>query len=148
MENKFYILRTEDAMDLPLPAYMTEGAAGMDVYANVPVETVLISGEILAVPLGFRMVLPLGFEAQMRPRSGLALKHGITMPNAPGTIDSDYRGEVSILLLNLGNEDFVIRRGDRIGQMVISRYERINWTIASSLDDTQRGDGGFGHTGK
>lgn len=148
MENKFYILQTENAMDLPLPSYMTEGAAGMDVYANVHEDTILAAGEIMAVPLGFRMALPSGFEAQMRPRSGLAMKYGITMPNAPGTIDSDYRGEVSILLLNLGKEDFVIRRGDRIGQMIIARYERVDWTIAPSLDNTERGDGGFGHTGK
>jgi dUTP pyrophosphatase len=145
--DKFYIRRVGGAEDLPLPAYMTEGAAGMDLYANVPEDVTLAPGDITAVPTGVIIALPNGFEAQIRSRSGLALKHGITMINGVGTVDSDFRGEVRALLANMGKEPFVIRRGDRIAQMIISRAERVSWTIAEETPETQRGAGGFGSTG-
>ena len=114
MENNFYIVRTDDAKDLPLPEYMSEGAAGMDLFANVHKDTVVKPGEIKLIPTGIKISLPKGFEAQIRPRSGLALKNGITMVNTPGTIDSDYRGEIGIILINHGQSEFGIKRGDRI----------------------------------
>ena len=143
----FWIQQTEDARDLPLPAYMTPQAAGMDVYANVHEDTVIAKGGIKAIPTGIRIALPPDYEAQIRPRSGLALKHGITMINAVGTVDADFRGEVQVLLVNLGQLDFIIRRGDRIAQMVINQIARITWESSDSLEDTERGNGGFGHTG-
>ena len=147
MENRFYIARTEDAADLPLPAYMSEGAAGMDLYANVKEEVTVEKGSIKLIPTGIRIALPEGFEAQIRPRSGLALKNGISLVNSPGTIDSDYRGEIGIIVINLGENDFVVKRGDRIAQMVINRYEKVEWTECADLDETERGEGGFGHSG-
>ncbi len=133
--------------DIKLPAYATEGSAGMDVCAAVDADIVVRPGERTLVPTGFAIALPHGHEAQIRPRSGLAIKHGIGILNGPGTIDSDYRGEVKIILINLGHEDFVIRRGDRIAQMIISRYERVEWQEVGELSETDRGAGGFGHTG-
>lgn len=135
--------------DLPLPAYETSGAAGMDLMAAIPAgeDIVLEPGERRLVPTGLSIAVPPGFEAQIRPRSGLALRHGITMVNAPGTIDSDYRGEVGVILINLGQEPFTIRRAERIGQMVIAAYVQADWQVAVSLDETQRGSGGFGSTG-
>lgn len=134
---------------LPLPSYETTGAAGMDLYAALPEggDVTLAPGERHLIPSGLSIALPQGFEAQIRPRSGLALKHGISMVNAPGTVDADYRGEIGVLLINLGSEPFTVRRGERIGQMVIASYVQAEWQIAESLDETDRGSGGFGSTG-
>jgi dUTP pyrophosphatase len=134
--------------DVPLPTYATDGAAGMDVRAAVEHELVVRPRETVLVPTGFAMAIPPGFEAQIRPRSGLAIKHQIGILNAPGTIDADYRGEVRIILTNFGEADFPVRRGDRIAQMVIAPYVKAEWEECSSLDSTDRGDGGFGHTGR
>ena len=131
--------------DLPLPAYATEGAAGMDVVSAEDVD--LAPGARHAVATGLAVAIPHGFEIQVRPRSGLALKHGVTVANAPGTIDSDYRGELKAILINLGAEPFAIRRGDRIAQLVLAPVTRAGWVEASELDDTARGQGGFGSTG-
>jgi dUTP pyrophosphatase len=120
----------------------------MDICAAVESDYVLMRGETALIPSGFAIALPEGFEAQIRPRSGLAIKHQITVLNSPGTIDADYRGEVKVILSNLGAQDFVIKRGERIAQMVIGRYERIIWDEQESLDETKRGAGGFGHTGR
>ena len=141
------IMRLPHGMDLPLPAYATSGAAGMDVAAAVDKPVILGAGERLAIPTGFAMAVPAGYEAQIRPRSGLALKHGVTVANAPGTIDSDYRGEVAILLVNLGNQDFTIARGMRIAQMVVAPVTQVTPIATDSLADTERGDAGFGSTG-
>lgn len=147
MEKRFCIVRTDDAKDLPLPKYMSEGAAGMDIFANVHNDTVIERGEIKLIPTGIKISLPEGYEAQIRPRSGLALKNGITMVNTPGTIDSDYRGEIGVIIINHGNKEFIIKRGDRIAQMIINKYERVEWTETEELDETERADGGFGHSG-
>ncbi len=141
------IMRLPHGLDLPLPAYATHGAAGMDVAAAVDRSVILGAGERLAIPTGFAMAVPAGYEAQIRPRSGLALKHGVTVANAPGTIDSDYRGEVAILLVNLGAQDFTIERGMRIAQMVVAPVTQVTAVATESLPDTGRGDGGFGSTG-
>ena len=134
-------------MDLPLPQASTEGAAGLDLRAAVT-EPILISpGERRLIPTGWRIALPAGFEAQVRPRSGLALRHGILIPNAPGTIDADYRGEIQVILMNAETVDFEIRRGDRIAQLVIAPVVRPDWVEVETLDATGRDDGGFGHTG-
>ncbi len=132
---------------LPLPAYATPGAAGMDAVAAVTETVMLAPGERFPVPLGFCMAIPDGHEVQVRPRSGLALKHGIAVPNSPGTIDSDYRGEVKALLINLGNEPFAIERGMRICQLVPAAVTRASLAVVDSLDETMRGAGGFGSTG-
>ena len=131
-----------------LPAYETAGSAGMDVRAFVEAEIILKPLERKLVPTGLFIELPLGYEAQLRPRSGLAFKHGISLPNSPATIDSDYRGEVKVALINLSNEDFSIKNGDRIAQMIIAQHERAEWIKVEELNDTQRGHGGFGSTGK
>lgn len=133
--------------DLPLPAYATEHAAGMDLIAAVEGKLTLGSLERQLIPTGFAMALPEGYEAQVRPRSGLAFKHGVTVCNAPGTIDADYRGEVKVLLVNLSHEPFVIERGMRIAQLVIAPVTRGDWQVVQNLDDTARGSGGFGSTG-
>jgi dUTP pyrophosphatase len=133
--------------DLPLPTYATEGSAGMDLLAAVESDVSIAPTETVLVPTGISIQLPEGFEAQVRPRSGLAIKHQIGILNSPGTIDSDYRGEVRIILTNFGRQPFVVRRGDRIAQMVIHRYARVEWEEVQSLDETARGGGGFGHTG-
>ena len=132
---------------LPLPAYATPGAAGMDAVAAVTETIVLAPGERFPVPLGFCMAIPDGYEVQVRPRSGLALKNGITVPNSPGTIDSDYRGEVKALLINLGSEPFAIERGMRICQLVPAAVTRATLAVVETLDATERGAGGFGSTG-
>lgn len=142
------INQTENAKDLPLPKYMSDGAAGMDLFANVADEVTIQMGEIKLIPTGIRIAMPVELEAQIRPRSGLALKYGITMINAPGTIDSDYRGEICVPLINFGREAFVVKRGERIAQMVINRVERITWVVTDTIDETERGLGGFGHTGR
>lgn len=130
-----------------LPAYATVGSAGMDLRANIDEPITLHPMERTLIPTGIRIALPPGYEAQIRPRSGMALKHGITCANTPGTIDSDYRGDVGVILINLGTEPFVINDGDRIAQMVINKYEQIDWEPVSELSDTDRGEEGFGHTG-
>ena len=131
--------------DLPLPAYATAGAAGMDVVSAEDVD--LAPGARHAVATGLSMAIPEGFEIQVRPRSGLALKHGITVPNTPGTIDSDYRGELKVIMINLGAETFSIRRGDRVAQLVLAPVTRASWLEVDTLDETARGSGGFGSTG-
>ncbi len=139
------LLRLPHGADLPLPAYATTGAAGIDVVAAE--DLTLAPGARHAVATGFAMAIPEGYEVQVRPRSGLALKHGITCLNTPGTIDSDYRGEIKVILANLGSEPFEIKRGDRIAQLVPAPVQRADLLEVSSLDDTTRGNGGFGSTG-
>lgn len=142
-----YIKRMPDAQDIPLPQKMSELAAGFDLYAAVSEPTVLAPGERTLVPAGFSMEMPSQLEAQIRPRSGLALKHGITCLNSPGTIDADYRGEVRVLLVNLGQEPFTVHRKERIAQMVFHELPQVQLKEAVQLADTSRGEGGFGHTG-
>ena len=131
----------------PLPAYATSQSAGMDLRANIDESIVLHPMERRLVPTGLHIALPQGFEAQIRPRSGLALKHGIAVRNTPGTIDADYRGELMVLLINFSDTDFVINDGERIAQMVVARHEQIEFQLVDELDDTERGAGGYGHTG-
>lgn len=131
----------------PLPTYATAQSAGMDLRANIDAPITLRPMERQLIPTGLHIALPEGFEAQVRPRSGLALKHGITVLNTPGTIDADYRGELKVLLVNFSNTDFVINAGERVAQMVIARYEKIDFEQVIELDDTERGAGGYGHTG-
>jgi dUTP pyrophosphatase len=142
------IARLRGAHDLPLPARATRGAAGFDLHAAVEAAVVLAPGQRALIPTGFAIAVPEGYEAQVRPRSGLALKHGIVLPNAPGTIDSDYRGEVKIIVCNTGEQAFTIERGDRIAQLVIAPVVRAEWDEVASLDATERGEGGFGHSGR
>lgn len=144
----FLRLDPEKNQDIPLPRYMTAQSSGMDICAALDGDLVLAPGRISLVPTGFAMALPSGFEAQVRPRSGLAVKHGISIINAPGTIDADYRGEVKIALVNLGQEPVTIRRGDRIAQMVIQQVCQARINVVEQLDDTDRSAGGFGHTGR
>jgi dUTP pyrophosphatase len=139
--------RLPHAEGLELPRFETNGSAGADARAAVDVPVVIEPGRLSLVPTGLRVAVPPGFEIQVRPRSGLALKAGIIVPNSPGTIDSDYRGEVKVILMNLGSEPFVINRGDRIAQLVLARVERIAWEPVEHLEETHRGTGGFGHTG-
>lgn len=141
------IVREPGCEDLPLPAYETEHAAGMDLRAAVSETLVLEPGARALVPTGIRIALPPGFEAQVRPRSGLALRHGVAMPNAPGTIDADYRGQIRVILINLGQEPLAIERGGRIAQLIVAPVTRAAWQEVDRLDDTVRGEGGFGHTG-
>ena len=131
----------------PLPAYATSQSAGMDLRANIDESIVLHPMERRLVPTGLHIALPQGFEAQIRPRSGLALKHGITVLNTPGTIDADYRGELMVLLINFSDTDFVINDGERIAQMVVARHEQIEFQLVDEIDATERGAGGYGHTG-
>ena len=131
----------------PLPTYATAQSAGMDLRANIDAPITLRPMERQLIPTGLHIALPEGFEAQVRPRSGLALKHGITVLNTPGTIDADYRGELKVLLVNFSNTDFVIKAGERVAQMVIARYEKVDFEQVIELDDTERGAGGYGHTG-
>jgi dUTP pyrophosphatase len=133
--------------DLPLPAYATPGSAGMDLHAAVTETAVIAPGARLAVPTGLAIALPAGFEAQVRPRSGLAARHGITVLNSPGTIDADYRGEIAVLLVNLGGESFAVERGMRIAQLVVAPVARIAWDERAELPGSLRGEGGFGSTG-
>lgn len=131
----------------PLPQYATEQSAGMDLRANIDEQIVIQPMQRLLIGTGLHIALPKGYEAQIRPRSGLALKHGITVLNSPGTIDADYRGEIGVLLINLSDKDFVINDGERIAQMVIARHEQAQFALVESLDETERGEGGYGHTG-
>ncbi|MCM1450102.1 MAG: dUTP diphosphatase [Clostridiales bacterium] len=130
-----------------LPAYATEGAAGLDVRANLESPVTLDPLQRALIPTGIYMSIPVGYECQVRPRSGLAAKYGVTVANAPGTVDSDYRGEVKVILVNLSDVPFVVNDGERIAQLVFARHERASWQSVDSLDETQRGEGGFGHTG-
>ncbi|MCE1202515.1 MAG: dUTP diphosphatase [Bacteroidia bacterium] len=132
----------------PLPAYETAHAAGMDLRANLETPLIIAPGRRALVPTGLFVEIPEGHEAQVRPRSGLAIKHGITVLNSPGTIDADYRGEINVILINLGDQPFEIRHGDRIAQMIVAKHETVSWELADELNSTERGKGGFGHTGK
>lgn len=145
---KVFVSQTDDAKDLALPTYMSSGAAGMDLFAAVKEEVVIEPGKIKLIPTGLKIALPVGYEAQIRPRSGLALKHGISLVNTPGTIDADYRGEIGIIMINFGEQSFTIQRGDRVAQMVINKFETVNFISVDELDQTDRGQGGFGHTGQ
>jgi len=141
--------RLPEGEGLPMPAYQSRHAAGVDLHAATPdAEPVTLApGDIARIPCGFAIAIPVGFEAQIRPRSGLAVKHGVTAPNTPGTIDADYRGPIQVPLINLGPEPFVVTRGMRIAQMVLQRVPRIAWREVEQLPPTDRGEGGFGHTG-
>lgn len=141
------IRRLPDTGDLPLPSYQTIHSAAMDLAAAVLAPLVIAPGARALVPCGFSIAVPDGFEAQVRPRSGLASKHGVTVVNAPGTIDADYRGEVKVALVNLGSEAFTVERGMRVAQMLVAPVPRVRWTEVAELPDTARGEGGFGHTG-
>lgn len=137
----------EKYIDLPLPSYATGGSAGMDIYAALEEPMTIRNGEVKMVPTNLSIALEQGYECQVRSRSGLAAKNGVFALNAPGTVDSDYRGEIKIILANFGAEDFIIKRGDRIAQLVIAKYEHINWEEVKVLSETLRGEGGFGSTG-
>lgn len=148
MTAKINIIKLPNYEGLDLPAYATEQSAGMDLLAAIESDMVLKAGEFAIVPAGIAIALPAGFEAQIRPRSGLAAKNGLTVLNSPGTIDADYRGEIKVILINHSNVDFTIARGMRIAQMVIARYEHVSLNEVANLDETNRGDGGFGSTGR
>ena len=145
---KIVRLRPDMDSDIPLPRYMTSKSAGMDLCAAIKEDLILNKGELILIPTGFAIALPEGFEAQIRPRSGLAIKHGIGLINSPGTIDTDYRGEIKIAVINLGAKPYTFRRGDRIAQMVIKKVYFARLEIVEELDETKRSSGGFGHTGK
>ena len=144
---KIPLLPMEHAVGNNLPTYATEHSAGMDLCAAIEDEIVLGPGERALIPTGLAIALPPGFEAQIRPRSGLAAKNGVTVLNTPGTIDADYRGEIKVILINFGHDDFTVERGMRIAQMVVARHARVSWNIVESLEETERGAGGFGSTG-
>ncbi len=141
------IKRKDNARDLPIPAYATSGSSGADLYADVESDTVISPGEIKLISCGIYLEIPEGYEAEIRPRSGLALKHGITLVNTPGTIDSDYRGLLNLIVTNLGRDDFVVKRGIRLAQMVIKETTQAEFLEAVELNETERAHGGFGHTG-
>lgn len=144
---KVKLLPLEHAVGLQLPTYATEQSAGMDLSAALEEAIELGPGDRALVPTGLSIALPPGYEAQIRPRSGLAIKHGVTVLNTPGTIDADYRGEIKVILINHGKEPFTIERGQRIAQMVVERYETVGWEVVDSLEESARGEGGFGSTG-
>ncbi len=145
---KFVKTDPEKDSDIKLPEYMTKGSAGMDIRISLEEDFILERGKITLLPTGFKMAVPEGFEAQIRPRSGLAIKNGIGLLNSPGTIDADYRGEIKIILINMGDEPFSVKRGDRIAQMVVREVFQGEWRTVDELPETDRNDGGFGHTGK
>lgn len=149
MAAKFYSLQVQiiNQSAYPLPCYQTAGSAGMDLHASLEKDVLLQPMERILIPTGLQIALPMGYEAQIRPRSGLAMKQGITCLNTPGTIDSDYRGEIKVILINLSTEPQQIKNGDRIAQMVIAKYEQIHWQLVDSLDESIRGEMGFGSTG-
>ncbi len=147
MSPKVRVRRLEHATDLPLPAPASAGSAGSDLRAAITEPLVLAPGARALVPAGIQLEIPAGFEAQVRPRSGLALRHGVTVLNSPGTIDSDYRGEVGVILINLGHEPFTLKRGERMAQLVLQRVERVEWQEARDLAASDRGEGGFGSSG-
>jgi len=132
--------------DIPLPRYMTNQAAGMDIFAAVLEEEIILPGQRKKIPTGIKIALPEGYEAQVRPRSGLAINRGITLLNSPATIDADYRGEIALIVINLGEEPFIVKRGMRLAQMVVQKICRLDWVETTELTDTSRGSGGFGHT--
>ncbi|HQA85850.1 MAG: dUTP diphosphatase [Clostridiales bacterium] len=144
---KVYIKQTDNAKDLPLPQYMSEEASGADLYANVLSDVTLNPGEYKLIPTGIMLELPFGYEAQVRARSGLAAKYGIGLVNGIGTIDSDYRGEIKVIMINWGEEPFAIKRGDRIAQLVFQKIEHVQFELSNNLTSTNRSSGGFGHTG-
>jgi dUTP pyrophosphatase len=144
---KVGIRRSDGAVEVELPRYQTDGASGLDVRAAIGADVVIAAGAIAVIPCGFALEIPIGYEAQIRPRSGLASKHGVTLANSPATIDSDYRGELRIALINLGGAPFTVEPGMRIAQMVFAPVTRIEWTEVGEMTETQRGVGGFGHTG-
>lgn len=146
-EIKIKIIRLPGNGDTPLPRYMTSKSVGMDIHAAVSGPVEIKPGERKIIETAIAIALPEGYEAQIRPRSGLAISHGITLINSPGTVDSDYRGEIKLLVVNLGDRAFTVNRGDRIAQMVVQKVARAVWEVEESLDETQRGSGGFGHTG-
>ena len=141
-----YIQKTNGNDDIPLPRYMTNQAAGMDIFAAVTDEEIILPGQRKKIPTGIKIALPQGYEAQIRPRSGLAINQGITLLNSPGTIDADYRGEIALIVINLGEEPFIVKRGMRIAQMVVQKICRLEWIENAELTNTSRGSGGFGHT--
>ncbi|MFZ7132109.1 MAG: dUTP diphosphatase [Eubacteriales bacterium] len=141
------IIQIVNKSKYPLPSYQTEGSAGVDIYANIDESMVIPVGSIRLIPTGFYLSLPIGYEAQIRARSGLSLKHGITLANGIGTIDSDYRGEIKVILINLGEKDYTLHPGDRIAQMVIKKYIYGTFEEVEIIDETKRGQGGFGHSG-
>ncbi|MEA3332116.1 MAG: dUTP diphosphatase [Pseudomonadota bacterium] len=147
MKNEIEVKIIRCRLKARLPRYMTEQAAGMDLYAVLDDDLVLSQGRRVMVPTGIAIALPSGYEAQVRPRSGLALKHGVTLVNSPGTIDADYRGEISVIMINHGETDFIISDGERIAQMIVAPVSRCNWNLVENLEDSKRGRGGFGHTG-
>ncbi len=144
---KVKLLPLEHAVGLQLPTYATEQSAGMDLTAALEEAVEIGSGDRALIPTGLSIALPAGHEAQVRPRSGLAVKHGVTVLNTPGTIDADYRGEIKVILINHGKEPFIVERGMRIAQMVVEKFEHVNWDVVETLEDTERGEGGFGSTG-
>lgn len=152
MENRPLVqirrLRPDIDEDIPLPQYMTPYSAGMDLYAAIAKDLVLESKDIILIPTGIAIALPKGYEAQLRPRSGLAVKHGISLINSPGTIDADYRGEIMVAVINLGSESYLFQRADRIAQMVIKKVSQARLELVGKLDETRRNAGGFGHTGR
>lgn len=150
MENnlKAFIKKTPGNDDIPLPQYMSALAAGMDIFAAVDAEEIIEPGHRKKIPTGIQISLPEGYEAQIRPRSGLALHQGITLLNSPGTIDADYRGEIALIVINHGQEPFVVKRGMRLAQMIVQKICRLQWVETTELDETSRGGGGFGHTKK
>ncbi|MDD2620395.1 MAG: dUTP diphosphatase [Syntrophomonadaceae bacterium] len=141
------LLKRLHSKDLPLPCYMTPGSSGVDIYAAVEEELLIPAGRSALVPTGIAIAMPDGYEAQLRPRSGLALKHGLTLLNTPGTIDADYRGEIKVIVINLGDKEYILKKGERIAQMIFARVERAELLEIDELDETLRGAGGFGHTG-
>ena len=145
---KILLKKKEGCQDLPVPRYATSGSSGVDLYADVDGEAVLLPGDIKLISAGIYISIPEGYEAEVRPRSGLALKHGISLVNSPGTIDSDYRGLVNLIMINHGKEPFTVHRGDRVAQMIIKEVVRGGIEVTESLDDTVRSHGGFGHTGR
>ncbi|HVO68070.1 MAG TPA: dUTP diphosphatase [Syntrophales bacterium] len=140
------IQNLSDCDDVSFPRYMTEYSAGMDIFAAVEADETILPGQRKMIPTGIAIALPIGYEAEIRPRSGLAVKNGVTLVNSPGTIDADYRGEIGIIMINHGEKPFVIRRGDRIAQMIVHRVCKVSWIACQQLDQTSRGNGGFGHT--
>jgi len=142
------VKRLRTPSEIPLPSYMTPHSAGMDLYADITADIKLLPGERALIPTGIAIALPEGHEAQIRPRSGLALKHGIALVNSPGTIDADYRGEIGIIMINFGKEPFTVKRGERIAQMVVAPFTRVTWDECEGLESSGRGSGGFGHTGR
>ena len=147
MKNGVEVKITRCRSEARLPRYMTEQAAGMDLYAVLDGDVVLPPGRRVMVPTGIAIALPSGYEAQVRPRSGLAAKHGVTLVNSPGTIDADYRGEISVIIINHGETDFIINDGERIAQMIVAPVSRCRWNLVENLAVSERGSGGFGHTG-